>query len=309
MSVQPSCPADPPGGGDGVNLRTLQRKRERGEPITMVTAFDCPSARLADAAGIDCILVGDSLGMVVLGYPSTLSVTMEEMLHHARAVRRGARSALLCGDMPFMSYQASPAQAVENAGRFLKEGGMETVKLEGGRSRADTVQAIVGAGIPVMGHIGLTPQSVHALGGYRVQGRDRASAGRLLDDALALEDAGCFALVLEAVPARLAGYITSRLAIPTIGIGAGAGVSGQVLVLHDLLGFGGLSPRFVKRYADLESLMLRALETYREEVASGVFPGPEHAYEMPDQEWEAFLEGRRGDAAGAPRSWGRVRGR
>ena len=203
-------------------VRTFQRKHDRGEPITMITAYDYPSARAADAAGVDGILVGDSLAMVVLGYDSTLPVTMDEMLHHARAVRRGAHHPLLIGDLPFMSYQASRAEAVRNAGRYLKEAGMDAVKLEGGRELAATVEAVVRSGIPVQGHIGLTPQHVHRLGGYRVQGRT-AETGRaaLLDDARALEAAGCFSIVLESVPARLAADITARLGIPTIGIGGG----------------------------------------------------------------------------------------
>src|SRR5688572_5659442 len=215
---------------------TLREKRERREPISMVTAYDFPTARLADEAGFDAILVGDSLAMVVLGHPDTLAVTMDEMLHHARAVRRGAERALLIGDMPFMSYQADEDDALRNAGRFLKEAGMEAVKLEGGRPVAAVVRRIVRAGIPVQGHIGLTPQSVNALGGWKVQGRTAAAARTLLEDALALEDAGCFSLVLESVPDRVAALITDRLHIPTIGIGAGPGTSGQVLVVHDVLG-------------------------------------------------------------------------
>ncbi|MEE8524973.1 MAG: 3-methyl-2-oxobutanoate hydroxymethyltransferase [Thermoanaerobaculia bacterium] len=273
-----------------ITIRTFQRRRDRGRPITMVTAYDYPSARAADAAGIDAILVGDSLAMVVLGYDTTLPVTMEEMLHHARAVRRGARSALLIGDMPFMSYQTGPADALTNAGRYLKEAGMDAVKLEGGRGVTASVCALVASGIPVQGHLGLTPQSVHALGGYRVQGKTRGAAARLLDDALALEAAGCFSVVLESVPARLARYVTERLTIPTLGIGAGAGVSGQVLVFHDLLGLQTeLQPRFVKRFAQLGEDTERALKAYRDEVRAGIFPAAEHGYEMPDEEWEAFL--------------------
>jgi len=273
-----------------VTVRTLQVRRDRGRPITMVTAYDYPSARAADAAGIDVLLVGDSLAMVVLGYDTTLPVTMDEMLHHARAVRRGARSALLVGDMPFLSYQTGPADALRNAGRYLKEAGMDAVKLEGGREVAETVRTLVASGIPVQGHVGLTPQSVHALGGYRVQGKTREAAARLLEDALALEDAGCFSVVLESVPARLASYVTERLRIPTIGIGAGAGVSGQVLVYHDLLGLQTeLRPKFVKRFASLGEDAERALKAYRDEVRAGAFPGPEHGYEMPDEEWEGFV--------------------
>jgi 3-methyl-2-oxobutanoate hydroxymethyltransferase len=256
----------------------------------MLTAHDFPTARAIDAAGVDAILVGDTLAMVALGHPDTLSVTMEEMLHHARAVSRGARRALLIGDMPFMSYQASPELAVRNAGRFLQEAGMDAVKMEGGRDYADTVRTIVRAGIPVHGHIGLTPQSVKELGGFRVQGKTAVAARALLDDALALEDAGCFAIVLEAVPERVAAAITDRLQIPTIGIGAGAGTSGQVLVTHDLLGFfDEFTPRFAKRYANLAETIASAVRTYREEVETKTFPAREHAYSMPPEEWEAFL--------------------
>ncbi len=273
-----------------ITVRTLQKRRERRRPITMVTAYDYPSARAAEAAGIDVILVGDSLAMVVLGYDTTLPVTMDEMLHHARAVRRGASAPLLIGDMPFMSYQTGPVEALANAGRYLKEAGMDAVKLEGGREVAATVAALVAAGIPVQGHVGLTPQSVHALGGYRIQGKTSEAAERLLEDALALEAAGCFSIVLEGVPARLATYITERLTVPTIGIGAGVGTSGQVLVYHDLLGLqNDLQPRFVKRFASLAEEAEGALRAYKKEVRAGTFPADEHSYEMADEEWEAFL--------------------
>ena len=286
MSTGPS--ASSPG---KVTTTTLRQKRERGEPITMVTAYDFPTARLADEAGLDAILVGDSLAMVVLGHPDTLSVTMDEMLHHARAVRRGATRALLIGDMPFMSYQADEAEALRNAGRFLKEAGMEAVKLEGGRPVAPAVRRIVRAGIPVQGHVGLTPQSVNALGGWKVQGRTAAAAQSLLEDALALEDAGCFSIVLESVPDRVAALITERLSIPTIGIGAGAGTSGQVLVLHDMLGlFDRFTPRFVKRYATLGEQTREALARFRTDVQSRAFPAAEHSYAIDDEEWRAFLE-------------------
>ena len=215
---------------------TFRDKHRRGEPLSLVTAYDFPTSRAVDAAGVDGILVGDSLAMVVLGHPNTLSVTMDEMLHHARAVSRGGRGALLIGDLPFLSYQADEAEAVRNAGRFLAESGMDAVKLEGGRAFVATIRAIVRAGIPVQGHIGLTPQRANALGGFRVQGRRADEAQALLDDARALEDAGCFSIVLEAVPDRLAAFITQKVGIPTIGIGAGSGTSGQILVLHDLLG-------------------------------------------------------------------------
>jgi 3-methyl-2-oxobutanoate hydroxymethyltransferase len=267
------------------------QKKERHEPITMLTGYDYPTALALDQAGIDAILVGDSLGMVVLGYENTLPVTMDEMLHHCRAVARGARSALLIGDMPFMSYQASTGDAIRNAGRFLQQGGMEAVKLEGGRERLDAIRAIVGAGIPVMGHLGLTPQSVNNLGGFRPQGRTANAAERLLEDALYLEEAGCFSLVLESIPAQLAGVISQRLGIPTIGIGAGPGCDGQVLVTHDLLGlFPRFTPRFVRKYADLHAEMEHAFTAYISDVHGHTFPATEHTIEMPEAEWETLLQ-------------------
>jgi 3-methyl-2-oxobutanoate hydroxymethyltransferase len=273
-----------------ITTLTFRRKKQRGEPITMLTAYDYPTALIADQAGIDSILVGDSLGMVVLGYPNTLSVTMEDMLHHCKAVARGSTYALLVGDMPFMSYQTSPQDALRNAGRFLQEAGMDAVKLEGGHERLEAVQAIVAAGIPVMGHLGLTPQSVHQLGGFRPQGRDATAAHRLLKDALLLQEAGCFSIVLESVPARLAALISQRLEIPTIGIGAGAACDGQVLVSHDVLGlFDRFTPKFVKKYADLHGEITRAFTMYKAEVESRAFPAGEHTVEMPDEEWEALL--------------------
>jgi len=254
MSTVPASPGR-------VTPRTLLAKKSRGEPAVMVTAYDYPSAMAADAAGVDAILVGDSLGMVVLGYDDTLRVTMDDMLHHARAVARARTAALRVGDMPFLSYQADVAEAVRNAGRFLSDGGMDAVKLEGGRERTGAVRAIVEAGIPVMGHLGLTPQSIRALGGYRVQGATAEAARRVLDDALRLEDAGCFALVLEAIPDRVASLVTARLGIPTIGIGAGAACDGQVLVWHDLLGWEDrIAPRFVKRYASIADAEWTRLE-------------------------------------------------
>ncbi len=270
-----------------VTTATFRQKKERGEPITMLTAYDYPTALAQDQAGIDSILVGDSLGMVVLGYENTLPVTMEDMLHHARAVARGARYALLIGDMPFMSYQASTEDAVRNAGRFLQEAGMEAVKLEGGRERADTVRAIAQAGIPVMGHLGLTPQSINQFGGFRAQGKTATAARRLVEDALLLEEAGCFSIVLESVPARLAQLISQKLSIPTIGIGAGVGCDGQVLVSHDILGlFDRFTPRFVKKYADLHGEMQRAFTDYIADVQQRSFPAAEHSVEMDEAEWE-----------------------
>jgi len=281
--------SSPPAPRPRVTPPSLRAKKARGEPVTMVTAYDYPSALAADRANLDAILVGDSLGMVVLGYEDTLRVTMDEMLHHARAVSRARPRALLVGDMPFLSYQTSLADAIRNAGRFLSDGGMDAVKLEGGAERAATVHALVDAGIPVIGHIGLMPQSIRALGGYRAQGGTATAARRLLEDALALEGAGCFALVLEAVPDRVAALITKSLSIPTIGIGAGSACDGQVLVFHDVVGLqDSLLPRFVKRYASLLEEAQRALESYRQEVAERRFPGPEHAYPMPDEEWDLF---------------------
>ncbi len=284
MSTQSSIAEQ--GGRKKVTVLTLRQKKERGQPITMLTAYDYPTALLLDRVGIDAILVGDSLGMVVLGYENTLPVTMDEMIHHCKAVARGARTALLIGDMPFLSYQVSVTEAVRNAGRFLQEGGMDAVKLEGGRERLDAIRAIVQAGIPVMGHLGLTPQSVHQLGGFRPQARTARAAQRLIEDALMLEEAGCFAIVLESVPARLATLISQRLSIPTIGIGAGAGCDGQVLVTHDLLGlFERFTPRFVKRYAQLHAEIERAFRAYIEDVEARRFPAEEHTVEMSEEEW------------------------
>lgn len=270
---------------------SLQKLKDDHTPITMVTAYDYASATLVDRAGMDIILVGDSLGMVMLGRNSTVSVTMEEMLHHCRAVAQGAQDAFLVGDMPFMSYQPSIPEAIRNAGRFLQEAGMDAIKLEGGQEVASTIRAIVDAGVPVMGHIGLTPQTVSQLGGFRVQGKTAVSAQTMLEDALALQEAGCFAIVLEAVPASVAAAISKRLTIPTIGIGAGPGCDGQVLVYHDMLGlFDKFTPKFVKQYAHVGDIILEALETYREEVQNGTFPAPEHTYPMEQTEEETFLK-------------------
>ncbi|NPA27120.1 MAG: 3-methyl-2-oxobutanoate hydroxymethyltransferase [Chloroflexi bacterium] len=272
-----------------VTVRTLWRKKRRGEPITMLTAYDYPSARFVDRAGIDVILVGDSLGMVVLGYETTVPVTMEDMLHHARAVARGAQRALLVGDMPFLSYHTTPADAVRNAGRFLQEAGMDAVKLEGGRERLEVIRAILNAGIPVLGHIGLQPQRVHQLGGFRAQGRTAAAAQELIEDALALQEAGVFALVLESVPAEVARAITRLLDIPTIGIGAGPDCDGQVLVYHDLLGLYDRGvPRFVRQYARLADVIHDALTRYREDVERRAFPAEEHTLHMKPEEAQAL---------------------
>ncbi len=245
----------------------------------MVTAYDYTMATLVDEAGVDMVLVGDSLGMVVQGLANTIPVSLDEMIYHCRAVARGLRRAHLVGDLPFMSYQVSPAQAVESSGKLMKEGSCESVKLEGGVEVAEHVHRIVRAGIPVVGHVGLTPQSVHALGGFKVQGRSAGQADKLLSDARALEEAGAFALVLEAIPPDLAEEVTREIGIPTIGIGAGAGCDGQVLVCTDLLGMvRGHTPRFAKRFTELGDAIVGAVQTYVTEVQAGTFPGPEHAY-------------------------------
>lgn len=252
-----------------------------GERIVVLTAYDYTFARLVEAAGVDMILVGDSLGQVVLGYDSTVPVTMDEMIHHGKAVRRGARDTFIVLDLPFMSYQTSVADALFNAGRALKEAGAHAVKIEGGRPQiVETVRALVGAGIPVMGHLGLTPQSVLGLGGHRVQGRELAAKELLLSEAVALEQAGCFSLVLELIPTDLAKDVSSRLSIPTIGIGAGVECDGQVLVLYDALGMNSdFRPRFLKRFADLDRVISEGLGRFADEVRGGQFPDPEHSFE------------------------------
>lgn len=259
-------------------LREMKGERK----IVMVTAYDYPTARAVEAAGLEMILVGDSLGMIVLGYESTVPVTMEDMLHHTRAVMRGVESVHVTSDLPFMSYQVSDAQAIENAGRLMKDGGADSIKLEGGVAMASRIQAIVSAGIPVVGHIGLTPQSVSALGGHRVQGRSLDAARAIIADAEAVENAGAFAIVLEAVPRKLAEIITSRLSIPTIGIGAGPWCDGQVLVNGDLLGlFDRFTPRFAKRYAEISQMMTAAFGAFAEDVRAGNFPEDEHGFAIP----------------------------
>lgn len=274
-----------------VTLPEIQRKKEMGEPITMLTAYDVSIARAVDQAGIDMILVGDSYGMVVLGYDTTVPVTMDQMITAAQAVARGAKAPLLIGDLPFLSYQVDVTDAIRNAGRFIKEAGMDAVKLEGGREIAGTVRAITNAGIAVMGHLGLTPQSVSKLGGWRTQGTTAASAHRLLDDALALQDAGCFAIVLEKVPERLAELVTRRLQIPTIGIGAGPHCDGQVLVTNDLLGlFDRFVPKFAKQYARLYPIIVDAMSQYKRDVDSRAFPAPEHSFGIQEQEWDTFIK-------------------
>ncbi len=274
-----------------VRVQTLLEKKQAGEKIVAITAYDYPTALLVDEAGVDMVLVGDSVGNVVLGYESTLPVTMEEMRHHVRAVRRGIKQALLVADMPFLSYQASVAQAIENAGLFLKDGA-EAVKLEGGTlTIVQIVRALVDVGIPVVGHLGFTPQWVHQFGGVRVRGRRSEEAKRLIDMALALQEAGCFAIVLELVPEEVATLITERLTIPTIGIGAGRHCDGQILVLHDLIGMlPGWSPRHAKRYAEVGDLIHHAVATYAEEVREGKFPTPEHTTHMSPEELERLQQ-------------------
>jgi len=268
-----------------VTIAGLQAKKDAGQPITMMTAYDYPSARLVDEAGMDTILVGDSLGMVVLGYDSTVPVTMDEMIHHCKAARRGTQKAFLIGDMPFMSYQANLDTAVENAGRFIKEAGCDAVKLEGGSDMAPVVRAVVRAGIPVCAHIGLTPQTATMLSGFRVQGKDAESARAMVQSAKDLQEAGAFMIVMECIPDTLASRITQELRIPTIGIGAGVECDGQVLVYHDLVGlFERFTPKFVKQYVNISPLIREALQKYKAEVEQRTFPGPEHSFTMKAEE-------------------------
>ena len=261
-----------------VTIPLLRRAKRRGEKITMLTAYDFTFAQIFDAAGIDILLIGDSLGNVVQGQNTTLPVTLEESIYHTRLVARGARRALVVGDMPFGSYQVSPEEAVRNAIRFVKEGGAQAVKLEGGTAVFDTIARIVAAEIPVMGHVGLTPQAIHRMGGHRVQGRTEASRQRVIDDAQAVEDAGAFAVVLEGMPVELAQQVTAALSIPTIGIGAGVHCDGQVLVMHDLLGLSDWTPSFVKQYANLGALASQAARSFAEDVTNAKFPDQEHSY-------------------------------
>ena len=262
---------------------TFAAAKAKGEKLSMLTAYDYSTAKLEDESGINGILVGDSLGNVVLGYEDTVSVTMEDMIHHGAAVARGAKNALVVVDMPFMSYEVTVEEAVRNAGRLMKEGRAGAVKLEGGVRVAEQIRAIVKAGIPVMGHIGLTPQSINVFGGFKVQGKSEEAARALLADAKAVEEAGSFAVVIEAVPAALAQMITDAVSIPTIGIGAGAGCDGQILVYQDMLGmFSDFTPKFVKRYANVGEVMREAFANYAAEVASGAFPTEEHTYKIKD---------------------------
>ena len=262
-----------------VTATQVVKKKQKAEKIVMITAYDYPTACLVDEAGVDMVLVGDSLGMVVLGYETTLPVTLEEMIHHTKAVVRGVKRALVAVDLPFLTYQTGPADALRSAGRLMKEAGATAVKLEGGANVCSQVRALVGAGIPVVGHLGLTPQSIHVFGGYKLQGRGEEAAQKLLADARALEEAGAFCLVLECIPEELAARVTGSISIPTIGIGAGARCDGQVLVLHDMLGITGkVRPRFVKQYARLEETIRDAVGQYAQEVRQGKFPAPEHSY-------------------------------
>jgi len=265
--------------GDQFTIRSFKAAKEKGERISMLTAYDYTTACLLEEAGTDCLLVGDSLGMVMLGYANTLQVTMDDMIHHTKAVSRGRRRSLLIGDMPFLSYHVSVEDAVRNAGRFVQEGNAQAVKLEGGQDVLDKIRAIIKAQIPVLGHLGLTPQSVNAMGGFKLQGKDIETARRILDDALLLQDAGVFGIVLECVPAGLARIITEKLEIPTIGIGAGVQCDGQVLVIQDLMGmFRQMRPKFVRTYAQGGDAMVAAVRQYIQEVRSGEFPGQEHSF-------------------------------
>ncbi len=265
-------------------VQTLQAKKEQGEKITMLTCYDYSMAKLMDAAGLDMLLVGDSLGNVILGYEDTISVTMEDMIHHTSAVARGTKDAFVVADMPFMSYQTSVYDAVVNAGRLMKEGRASAVKLEGGKVVCPQIQAIVQASVPVVAHLGMTPQSVNTFGGFKVQGKTIDAARKLLEDALAVEEAGAFAVVLECVPEKLAAYISSQLRIPTIGIGAGAGCDGQVLVYQDMLGmFSDYCPKFVKKFANIGAFMQDAFRSYCNEVKTGQFPEKEHTYQISNE--------------------------
>lgn len=272
-----------------VTIKELLEKKRQGRKITMLTAYDYPTARIVDDAGVDAILVGDSLGMVVLGYDSTVPVTMDDMLHHAKAARRGTKYALLIGDMPFKSYE-TPIDAIRNAKRFIDEAGCDAVKLEGGSEVLEVTKAIVGAGIPVMGHLGLTPQSASKLGGFKVQGKDADAAKKILDDAIKLQDAGCFAIVLECIPSPVAKLITEKLGIPTIGIGAGPDCDGQVLVINDMVGlFDRFIPKFVKQYLKLSVTISEAVKKYKDEVERGIFPTAEHSFTMKEEEIKKFF--------------------
>jgi len=270
-----------------VTVLDVQQATKEGRKLVMCTAYDYPFGLMADEAGMDMVLVGDSLGMVVMGLEGTVEVTMEHMIHHIKAVVRGCKGPLIVGDMPFMSYNTSIREAIQNAGRLMKEGGCEAIKLEGGVDFALTIQAIVKAGIPVQGHIGLTPQTASALGGFKMQGRDALAAKRIIEDAKALEDAGVFSMILEAVPAPLGQLVAEAVKVPVIGIGAGPDVDGQVLVTYDMIGlFEKFVPKFVKQYTQIRKTILEALKEYKEDVVAVTFPGPEHSFKMPDEALE-----------------------
>lgn len=270
-----------------VTVLDVKQAKKDGRKLVMVTAYDYPFGLMADEAGVDIVLIGDSLGMVVMGLEGTVEVTMEHMIHHIKAVVRGCKGPLVVGDMPFMSYNTSIREAIINAGRLMKEGGCDVVKLEGGVDFASTVEAIVKAGIPVQGHIGLTPQTASALGGFKMQGKDAKAAMRIIDDARALENAGVFSMILEAVPAPLGKLVTKTVNVPVIGIGAGVDVDGQVLVTHDMIGlFDKFVPKFVKQYTKIRPTIINALKTYKDEVVEASFPGPEHSFKMSDKALE-----------------------
>jgi 3-methyl-2-oxobutanoate hydroxymethyltransferase len=300
MSTAPRVPETPPSERRPVTLPRLAEMKQLGEPIVMVTAYDYPSAQIAEEAGVDLVLVGDTAAMTVLGYDSTVPVSMDEMLVLARAVRRGLKTPLMIGDLPFGSYQASNQQAIESAARYLKEAGCDAVKMEMAglvsglvdkNQSIERTRAIVAAGIPVMGHVGLTPQSSTALGGYRTQGKTARSAVQIADDALALQEAGCFSIVFEAIPAAVTETLMQRLQVPVIGIGAGAATDGQVLVFHDLLGlYDGRAPRFVRRFAELKSAMVEGVRSYTAAVRDRSFPTDEHSYAIDDDELAMFRE-------------------
>ena len=274
-----------------VTIHTLMDKKKNKQPITWLTAYDYPMAQLEEKAGVDIILVGDSIGMTTFGYESTLPVTMDLMIPHTQAVRKGAPNVFLIGDMPYMTYQISTEEAIRNAGRFMAECACDAIKLEGGREVLDTVKAMIRATIPVVGHLGLTPQSIAMFGGFKAQGRDASTALRIIEDARALEEAGVFMILLEGIPPEVARVITERAKVPIVGIGAGPHVDGQCLIVHDMLGmFQAFTPKFVKRYANIGEQIVKALETFKEEVNKGEFPAPEHCYKMPDEEVQKLLK-------------------
>lgn len=275
---------------DKITPGKFQNMKRKSEKITILTAYDYPTAKILDRAGVEAILVGDSLGNTVLGYENTLNVTMEEMLHHSKAVSRAIENTFVIGDMPFLSYQTSVEKAVQNAGRFVKEANLEAVKVEGGMESIEQIEKIIEAGIPVMGHLGLTPQRILQFGKYRTRGKSAEEAQKIISDAKKLEEAGVFSIVLESIPSELAKTITEKIEIPTIGIGAGPHCDGQVLVLYDILGLSELSPKFVKKYTDLNASIEKAVEKFRDEVKSGKFPDSEHSYNMPEEELDKLKD-------------------